>query len=77
MRFEKNETHESQVKGELTAVSNFNNAESFARLDYHQECEAGVNEQINIELNIAYVYHSLFAYFDRQGGLIHTLQICF
>ena len=40
---------------------------SYARLDYHPECEAAVNEQINIEYTISYVYHSLYAYFDRDN----------
>jgi len=26
-------------------------SESYARLEYHEECEVSVNEQINIELN--------------------------
>ena len=26
---------------------------------FHQECEAAINEQINIEYTISYVYHSL------------------
>ena len=55
-----------QVKGELTTVEKVDSAtQSFARLDYHEECEAAVNEQINIEYNISYVYHALHAFFDR------------
>ena len=35
------------MKGQLTAVSKTDNStHSFARLDYHEECEAGINEQI-------------------------------
>jgi ferritin heavy chain len=30
------------------------------------ECEAAINEQINIEYNISYVYHALSAFFDRD-----------
>jgi ferritin heavy chain len=56
------------VKGELTTVENLDNThQSFARLDYHEECEAAVNEQINIEYNISYVYHALHAFFDRDN----------
>ncbi len=55
-----------QVKGELTTVENLDNThQSFARLDYHEECEAAINEQINIEYNISYVYHALHSFFDR------------
>lgn len=35
-----------QVKPELVQVSQAPVGESYARLDYHEECEAGVNEQI-------------------------------
>eukprot|EP00884_Botryococcus_braunii_P001828 jgi/Botrbrau1/11646/Bobra.168_2s0004.2 len=40
---------------------------SFARVDYETALEGAVNEQINVEYNISYVYHSLFAYFDRDN----------
>ena len=36
-----------QVKGQLSTVQKVDSqTESFARLDYHQECEAAINEQI-------------------------------
>lgn len=56
-----------EVKDELVHVSHAPVSDSYARLDYHQECEAGVNEQINIELTISYVYHALHAYSDRDN----------
>ncbi|KAI9115929.1 hypothetical protein K1719_012859 [Acacia pycnantha] len=40
---------------------------SMARQSYVDECEAAINEQINVEYNVSYVYHSLFAYFDRDN----------
>ncbi|XP_015897410.3 ferritin-3, chloroplastic [Ziziphus jujuba] len=40
---------------------------SLARQFYSEECEAAVNEQINVEYNASYVYHALFAYFDRDN----------
>lgn len=40
---------------------------SIARSDYSKECEAALNEQINVEYNISYVYEALFAYFDRDN----------
>lgn len=44
---------------------------SFARMHYHDTLEAAVNEQINVELNISYVYQSLSSYFYRDNvGLI-------
>lgn len=58
----------TEVKGELTTVENLDNThQSFARLDYHEESEAAINEQINIEYNISYVYHALHAFFDRDN----------
>lgn len=40
---------------------------SLARQGYSEECEAAINEQINVEYNVSYVYHSMFAYFDRDN----------
>ncbi|KAK9828562.1 hypothetical protein WJX72_000774 [[Myrmecia] bisecta] len=58
----------SEVKNELQTVSTTDNSvKSFARLDYTAQCEAAINEQINIEYNISYVYHALWAYFDRDN----------
>ena len=39
---------------------------SQARQNYHQEVEAGVNKQINLELYASYVYLSMAHYFDRD-----------
>lgn len=36
------------------------------RQNYHEECEAGVNKQINLELYASYVYQSMSFYFDRD-----------
>jgi len=41
--------------------------ESYARQHYHPSCEAAMNDQINIEYNVSYIYHALFAYFDRDN----------
>ncbi|GBG76962.1 hypothetical protein CBR_g23292 [Chara braunii] len=40
---------------------------SYARQRYSPACEAAVNEQINVEYNVSYIYHALFAYFDRDN----------
>jgi ferritin heavy chain len=56
------------VKAEMAVVDKADVAvASLARSGFHVECEAALNEQINIEYNISYVYHSLFAYFDRDN----------
>ncbi|PSC70014.1 chloroplast precursor [Micractinium conductrix] len=55
------------VQSELAVVERAPTTESYARLDFHPECEAAINEQINIEYNVSYVYHSLYAYFSRDN----------
>lgn len=39
---------------------------SQCRQNYHQDCEAGVNKQINLELYASYAYQSMYFYFDRD-----------
>eukprot|EP00475_Leptophrys_vorax_P013330 TRINITY_DN1971_c0_g1_i2.p1 TRINITY_DN1971_c0_g1~~TRINITY_DN1971_c0_g1_i2.p1 ORF type:complete len:237 (-),score=26.14 TRINITY_DN1971_c0_g1_i2:481-1191(-) len=57
-----------EVQSQLTAVpAVIQPQESFARQNYPSASEAGINEQINIEYNISYVYHALYAYFDRDN----------
>lgn len=36
------------------------------RQNYHEESEAGVNRQINLEMYASYVYQSMAYYFDRD-----------
>lgn len=55
------------VKSELAVVERASTSESYARVDFHPECEAAINEQINIEYNVSYVYHSLYAFFSRDN----------
>lgn len=52
----------SVSKGELDAPH-----KEFARVLYNDECEAAINEQINVEYAISYIYHSFYAYFDRDN----------
>lgn len=40
---------------------------SLARQRYADAAEAAINEQINVEYNVSYVYHSMYAYFDRDN----------
>ncbi|XP_020581861.1 ferritin-2, chloroplastic-like [Phalaenopsis equestris] len=54
-----------EVQHELALVSSSPD-KSLARQMYFDECEAAINEQINIEYNVSYVYHAMFAYFDRD-----------
>ncbi|EDO32257.1 predicted protein [Nematostella vectensis] len=39
---------------------------SVCRQNYHEESEAGVNKQINLELYASYVYMSMAFHFDRD-----------
>ncbi|KAL6597521.1 hypothetical protein ACP70R_046961 [Stipagrostis hirtigluma subsp. patula] len=55
-----------EIKGELSLVPQTAD-QSLARHKFVDECEAAINEQINVEYNASYAYHSLFAYFDRDN----------
>ncbi|CAL4914535.1 unnamed protein product [Urochloa decumbens] len=55
-----------EIKGELSLVPQSSD-KSLARQKFVDECEAAINEQINVEYNASYAYHSLFAYFDRDN----------
>merc|ERR1711953_1230192 len=41
-------------------------AKSQCRQNFHEECEAGINKQINMELTASYIYQSLAYYCDRD-----------
>uniref|UniRef100_A0A7S0PM10 Ferritin n=1 Tax=Ostreococcus mediterraneus TaxID=1486918 RepID=A0A7S0PM10_9CHLO len=40
---------------------------SFARCGFTSACEEAMNRQINIEYNVSYIYHSMYAYFSRDN----------
>lgn len=40
---------------------------SIARQSFSDDCESAINEQINVEYNVSYVYHAMHAYFDRDN----------
>ncbi|KAJ1426333.1 Ferritin-like diiron domain [Sesbania bispinosa] len=61
-----------EVKKELDLVPTVPQA-SLARQKYHDDSEAAVNEQINVEYNVSYVYHAMFAYFDRDNVALRGL----
>ncbi|KAF7816512.1 ferritin-3, chloroplastic [Senna tora] len=61
-----------EVKKELSLVPNVPEA-SLARQKYADDCEAAINEQINVEYNVSYVYHAMFAYFDRDNVALKGL----
>ncbi|KAK3422658.1 hypothetical protein EUGRSUZ_G03088 [Eucalyptus grandis] len=46
---------------------------SLARQKYCDPCESAVNEQINVEYNVSYVYHAMYAYFDRDNVALKGL----
>ncbi|KAG6436613.1 hypothetical protein SASPL_101514 [Salvia splendens] len=61
-----------EVKKELMLVPSVSQA-SLARHKYSDDCEAAINEQINVEYNVSYVYHAMFAYFDRDNVALKGL----
>jgi len=44
---------------------------SQVRQNYHEECEALINKQINMEFYASYVYLSMAAYFNRDDQALH------
>ncbi|KAH6837664.1 ferretin 1 [Perilla frutescens var. hirtella] len=46
---------------------------SVARQKFSKECESAINEQINVEYCVSYVYHALYAYFDRDNVALKGL----
>ncbi|XP_022957027.1 ferritin-3, chloroplastic-like [Cucurbita moschata] len=61
-----------EVKKELSLIPTAPQV-SIARQKYSDACEAAINEQINVEYNVSYVYHSMFAYFDRDNVALKGL----
>ncbi|MED6198591.1 Ferritin-3, chloroplastic [Stylosanthes scabra] len=61
-----------EVKKELDLVPTVPQA-SLARQKFLDQCEAAINEQINVEYNVSYVYHAMFAYFDRDNVALRGL----
>ncbi|KAJ6699426.1 FERRITIN [Salix purpurea] len=55
-----------EVKKEVFGVPNSPQV-SLARQYFVDECESAINEQINVEYTASYVYHAMFAYFDRDN----------
>ncbi|MQM01843.1 hypothetical protein Taro_034603 [Colocasia esculenta] len=47
--------------------------QSLARQKYADNCEAAINEQINVEYNVSYAYHAMFGYFDRDNVALKGL----
>ncbi|KAI3932981.1 hypothetical protein MKW98_029214 [Papaver atlanticum] len=54
-----------EVKKELQLLSALSQ-QSFARHKFSNACEAAINNHINWEYNLSYVYHAAYAYFDRD-----------
>ncbi|XP_023397062.2 ferritin heavy chain-like [Loxodonta africana] len=50
---------------------------SQVRQNYHQECEAAVNRQINLELYASYVYLSMAFHFDRDDVALKNFAAYF
>ncbi|XP_020236054.1 ferritin-3, chloroplastic [Cajanus cajan] len=61
-----------EVKKELLVIPTLPHA-SLARQKYSDQCEAALNAQINVEYNVSYVYHAMYAYFDRDNVALKGL----
>ncbi|KAJ4979268.1 hypothetical protein NE237_010048 [Protea cynaroides] len=67
------EPFEEMKKVPLSTLVPISSMQSLARQKYSDECEAAINEQINVEYNVSYVYHALFAFFDRDNVALRGL----
>merc|ERR1712082_500540 len=47
------------------------------RQNYHEECEALINKQINMEFYASYVYLSMASYFNRDDQALHGFAAFF
>jgi len=57
-----------QAKNALAMVEKTNEAnDSLCRVDFDPRCEAAINEQINVEYNVSYIYHAMYTFFDRDN----------
>ncbi|KAJ4893333.1 hypothetical protein Rs2_20127 [Raphanus sativus] len=56
-----------EVKKEMDLLVPTTPLVSLARHRFSDESEAAINEQINVEYNVSYIYHALYAYFDRDN----------
>ncbi|KAH6837085.1 ferritin 2 [Perilla frutescens var. hirtella] len=61
-----------EVKKELLLVPTVPH-DSLARHVYSDRSEAAINDQINVEYNVSYVYHAMYAYFDRDNVALKGL----
>ncbi|KAM1253506.1 hypothetical protein ACFX2J_041382 [Malus domestica] len=61
-----------EVKKELDLVPSLPQV-SLARQKFTDESEAAINEQINVEYNVSYIYHAMYAYFDRDNVALKGL----
>jgi ferritin heavy chain len=63
-----NQINQAIVEAKSTHPVADNRGDSFARTPhFHPECERAINEQINIEYNVSYIYHAMYAYFARDN----------
>ncbi|GAB6031323.1 fts3-like protein [Chamberlinius hualienensis] len=49
-------------------------AVSVVRQNFHRDCEAGINKQINMELHASYVYLAMAYHFDRDDVALPGLH---
>ncbi|MCL7022478.1 hypothetical protein MKW94_028361 [Papaver nudicaule] len=56
-----------EVKKEFELVTAHLLQQSLARHKFSDDCEAAVNYHINWEYYVSYVYHALYAYYDRDN----------
>ncbi|XP_015874633.2 ferritin-4, chloroplastic [Ziziphus jujuba] len=61
-----------EVKKELLLVPTYPH-DSLARQKYTDQCEKAINDQINVEYTVSYVYHAMYAYFSRDNVALNGI----
>merc|ERR1712080_193494 len=70
LRLQHTQTLHTSVKLSVFNTTS-NMAVSKIRQNYHEECEALINKQINMEFYASYVYLSMASYFARDDVALH------
>ncbi|KAK6294423.1 hypothetical protein J4Q44_G00352530 [Coregonus suidteri] len=69
---EKEESEEGSDDDMGFGLKTTRNMTSQVRQNFHPDCEAAINRQINLELYASYVYLSMAYYFDRDDQALHN-----
>jgi ferritin heavy chain len=55
-------------------IASSDKQDAMARVFFHEESEAAINEQINHEYTMSYVYHAISSYFNRDNVALYGFR---